>query len=114
MTPEELASNSRKEENAKIREHAMWDAERGPSKKATTDQFQCGKCRQRKCTYYVRSPLRISITVYEGVSESADYFSFCLEAQIWHGAWVLKSTGSAQMILISALLAFAFCAVSRP
>ena len=58
MTPEELASNSRKEENAKIREHALWDAERGPSKKATTDQFQCGKCRQRKCTYYVRFPSR--------------------------------------------------------
>jgi len=52
MTPEELASDSRKEENAKIREHALWDAERGPQKKATTDQFQCGKCRQRKCTYY--------------------------------------------------------------
>lgn len=63
MTPEELASNSRKEENAKIREHAMWDAERGPSKKATTDQFQCGKCRQRKCTYYVRFLPRILVTV---------------------------------------------------
>ncbi len=24
----------------------------GAQKKATTDQFQCGKCRQRKCTYY--------------------------------------------------------------
>ena len=51
---EELASDARKADNQKIREHALWDAERGASKKATTDQFQCGKCRQRKCTYYVR------------------------------------------------------------
>jgi transcription elongation factor S-II len=54
MSPEDMASNARKEENAKIREHALWDSERGPAKQATTDQFQCGKCRQRKTTYYVR------------------------------------------------------------
>lgn len=56
MSAEDLASDARKANNQKIREHALWDAQRGASKKATTDQFQCGKCRQRKCTYYVRSP----------------------------------------------------------
>ncbi len=54
MGAEDLASDARKADNQKIREHALWDAQRGASKKATTDQFQCGKCRQRKCTYYVR------------------------------------------------------------
>ena len=56
MSPEDMASNERKEENAKIREHALWDSQRGAAKQATTDQFQCGKCRQRKTTYYVRAP----------------------------------------------------------
>ena len=55
MSPEDMASDERKEENAKIREHALWDSQRGASKQATTDQFQCGKCRQRKTTYYVRT-----------------------------------------------------------
>ena len=55
MTPEDMASDERKEENAKIREHALWDSQRGASKQATTDQFQCAKCRQRKTPYYVRT-----------------------------------------------------------
>ena len=54
MGADDLASDARKEENQKIREHAIWEAERGQKGKATTDQFQCSKCRQRKCTYYVR------------------------------------------------------------
>lgn len=54
MSAEDLASDVRKEENQKIREHAMWESERGQAGQGTTDQFQCAKCRQRKCTYYVR------------------------------------------------------------
>jgi transcription elongation factor S-II len=51
--PEALASRARRAENAAIREAALFEAERGQNlKKATTDQFQCGKCRQRKCTYF--------------------------------------------------------------
>jgi len=64
MSAEDMASDSRKADNQKIREHALWDAERGASKKATTDQFQCGKCRQRKCTYYVRSSFLCSVLYY--------------------------------------------------
>ncbi|CAK0785785.1 hypothetical protein CVIRNUC_008996 [Coccomyxa viridis] len=53
MTPEELASDVRKSENAQIRKEALKESERGQHlKKATTDQFQCGKCRQRKTQYY--------------------------------------------------------------
>ena len=53
MPPDQLGSDSRKEENDKIRADALRESERGQHmQKATTDQFQCGKCRQRKCTYY--------------------------------------------------------------
>ena len=53
MKPEQLGSNMRKEENDKIRADALRESERGQQAHiATTNQFQCGKCRQRKCTYY--------------------------------------------------------------
>ena len=53
LPPEELASDARKQDNSKIREAALFEAERGQNlKKATTDQFQCGKCKQRKTIYY--------------------------------------------------------------
>lgn len=52
LTPEDLASDVQKEENAKIREKKLFDSAPAAAKQATTDQFQCGKCKQRKCTYY--------------------------------------------------------------
>ena len=51
-SPEELASDAKKEENQRIREKKLFDSAPSSVKRATTDQFQCGKCRQRKCTYY--------------------------------------------------------------
>lgn len=52
MTPEEMASDQRKRENNQIKEKALFDCERGGPPKATTDQFKCGRCGQRKTTYY--------------------------------------------------------------
>lgn len=52
MKAEEMASDRKKEEIQQIRAHALWECERGQVQQQTTDQFQCGKCRQRKCTYY--------------------------------------------------------------
>ena len=53
LSSEELASDERKAANSRIRQTALAEAERGQHMKtATTDQFQCGKCRQRKCQYY--------------------------------------------------------------
>ncbi|CAH1445455.1 unnamed protein product [Lactuca virosa] len=52
LTPEEMASTERQMENVKIKEKAMFDCERGGPPKATTDQFRCGRCGKRKCTYY--------------------------------------------------------------
>lgn len=52
LAPEELGSNERRKANEKIREHAEWEAVRGQQQQASTDAFKCGKCKQRKCTYY--------------------------------------------------------------
>ncbi|KAK9827698.1 hypothetical protein WJX81_001573 [Elliptochloris bilobata] len=53
LSAEELASDARKADNSRIRQTALAEAERGQHMKtATTDQFQCGKCRQRQCQYY--------------------------------------------------------------
>lgn len=52
MTPEEMASDKRKQENNQIKEKALFECERAAAPKATTDQFKCGRCGQRKTTYY--------------------------------------------------------------
>lgn len=52
LTPEEMASTERQMQNVKIKEKALFDCERGGPPKATTDQFRCGRCGKRKCTYY--------------------------------------------------------------
>jgi len=52
ISAQEMASDARKQENKQIKAKAMFDCERGGAPKATTDQFKCGRCGQRKTTYY--------------------------------------------------------------
>lgn len=53
LPPEQLASQRRKLENLKIRETMLKEAERGQNaRQATTNQFQCGKCRKWETTYF--------------------------------------------------------------
>lgn len=52
LTAEEMASEQRRLENQQIEKKALFDCERGGPPKATTDQFKCGRCGQRKTTYY--------------------------------------------------------------
>ena len=52
LAPEELASDAKREENDRIREKKLFDAAPSSIKQATTDQFQCGKCKKRQTTYY--------------------------------------------------------------
>ncbi|KAG1679637.1 hypothetical protein FOA52_006154 [Chlamydomonas sp. UWO 241] len=52
LSSDELGSNERRQDNSKIREHMKNEAVRSNNAQASTDMFQCGKCRQRKCTYY--------------------------------------------------------------
>lgn len=52
LSAEELASDEKRGGNQKIRDHALWETCRSGNQQASTDQFKCGKCKQRKCTYY--------------------------------------------------------------
>ncbi|PSS34771.1 Transcription elongation factor TFIIS like [Actinidia chinensis var. chinensis] len=52
MTPEEMASDERQRENKLIKDRALFDCERGAAPKATTDEFKCGRCGKKECTYY--------------------------------------------------------------
>ncbi|BBN17061.1 transcription elongation factor S-II [Marchantia polymorpha subsp. ruderalis] len=52
MSVDDMASDQRKAENKKIKDKALFECERGLKAAASTDQFKCGKCKQRKCTYF--------------------------------------------------------------
>lgn len=52
LSTTEMASDQRKQENEKLEQKALFECERGQQPKATTDQFKCGRCGQRKTTYY--------------------------------------------------------------
>ncbi|XP_059668146.1 transcription elongation factor TFIIS-like [Cornus florida] len=52
MSPEEMASDERQRENRQIKDKALFECERGAAPEATTDQFKCGRCQKRMCTYY--------------------------------------------------------------
>ncbi|KAI6699011.1 hypothetical protein NL676_019130 [Syzygium grande] len=52
MTTEEMASDERQLQNQQIKEKALSKCELGAAPKATTDQFKCDRCGERKCTYY--------------------------------------------------------------
>ncbi|GJP29272.1 hypothetical protein CLOM_g2661 [Closterium sp. NIES-68] len=52
MPPEEMASDARRRENDEVKKKKTWEAMRGQTVGATTDMFKCGKCGQRKTTYF--------------------------------------------------------------
>lgn len=52
MTPEEMKSKERQEEEEKLREENLFKARGAQPQEAETDMFKCGKCKQRKCRYY--------------------------------------------------------------
>ncbi|KAJ8441708.1 LOW QUALITY PROTEIN: hypothetical protein Cgig2_019095 [Carnegiea gigantea] len=54
MTAKEMASSKRKRENEEIRLKSLIRSEAvgKEEEEGTTEQFKCGRCGQRKCTYY--------------------------------------------------------------
>lgn len=52
MSPEALASESKKKEVEDLRKLSLFKAQAASSGEAETDMFRCGKCKQRKCTYF--------------------------------------------------------------
>ena len=52
MSPHELASDQRQKQNEDIKAKATFNAQGPAPTVSSTDQFKCGKCKQRKCTFY--------------------------------------------------------------
>ncbi|XP_042512555.1 transcription elongation factor TFIIS-like [Macadamia integrifolia] len=79
MTPNELASDQRRQENNQIKEKALFECERGGAAKATTDQFKCGRCGQRKCTYYQMQTRSADepMTTYVTCVNCNNHWKFC-------------------------------------
>jgi len=79
MSTAEMASDKRRNENRKIEEKALFDCERGAAPKATTDQFKCGRCGQRKCTYYQMQTRSADepMTTYVTCVNCNNHWKFC-------------------------------------
>jgi transcription elongation factor S-II len=79
MGPEEMASEQRKRENNQIKEKVLFDCERSGQAQATTDQFKCGRCRQRKCTYYQMQTRSADepMTTYVTCVNCNNHWKFC-------------------------------------
>src|SRR5271169_1969290 len=52
MTSAEMASDERRSENQKLQQKNIFNAQGAAPKNATTNEFMCGKCKQRKVSYY--------------------------------------------------------------
>jgi transcription elongation factor S-II len=52
MTADEMASDEVKARNEALQKANIFNAMAATAQTASTDMFQCGKCKQRKCTYY--------------------------------------------------------------
>ncbi|KAJ4832555.1 hypothetical protein Tsubulata_000118 [Turnera subulata] len=79
LTPEEMASEERKRENKQIKEKALFDCELGAGPKATTDQFKCGRCGQRKTTYHQMQTRSADepMTTYVTCVNCNNHWKFC-------------------------------------
>ncbi|KAK4534748.1 hypothetical protein CDCA_CDCA02G0773 [Cyanidium caldarium] len=49
---DELKTDEAREREAQIAERMLFDKQRGVMQTASTDQFRCGKCGRRECTYF--------------------------------------------------------------
>lgn len=52
LTPEEMASDERQMENERIKQKKLFECEQGGPPKASTNEFTCGRCKKKECTYY--------------------------------------------------------------
>ena len=49
---QDMASEERKAHDRSILEQNLFNARGAGQTASETDQFKCGRCKQRKCTYY--------------------------------------------------------------
>ncbi|XP_047323687.1 transcription elongation factor TFIIS [Impatiens glandulifera] len=79
MSPEEMASDERQRETKQIKDKALFDCERGLAQAASTDQFKCGRCGQRKTTYYQMQTRSADepMTTYVTCVNCNNHWKFC-------------------------------------
>lgn len=79
VTTQEMASDHRQRENQRLQEKAMYECELGAAPKATTDQFKCGRCGQRTCTYYQMQTRSADepMTTYVTCVNCNNHWKFC-------------------------------------
>ncbi|KAK0592186.1 hypothetical protein LWI29_014842 [Acer saccharum] len=79
MSAEEMASDERQRQNQQIKEKALFDCELGSAPKATTDQFKCSRCGQRKTTYYQMQTRSADepMTTYVTCVNCNNHWKFC-------------------------------------
>lgn len=79
LSAEEMASDERKKQNKEIKDKALFECERGQAPKASTDQFKCGRCGQRKCTYYQMQTRSADepMTTYVTCVNCNNHWKFC-------------------------------------
>ncbi|KAI8448711.1 transcription factor S-II, central domain-containing protein [Phakopsora pachyrhizi] len=85
MGPADMASEERKAHDRKLAEENLFKARGAAPQQAETDGFRCGRCGQRKCTYYqmqTRSadePMTVRIAYLFLTPEKSNYFYFFLK-----------------------------------
>ncbi|CAA0836654.1 Transcription elongation factor TFIIS [Striga hermonthica] len=52
LSPEQMASDERREENEKLKQKGLFNSERAAAPKASTNEFRCGRCKKKETTYY--------------------------------------------------------------
>ncbi|KAG8644815.1 transcription elongation factor TFIIS isoform X3 [Manihot esculenta] len=79
LSSEEMASDEMQQKNQQIKEKALFHCELGGAPKATTDQFKCGRCGQRKTTYYQMQTRSADepMTTYVTCVNCNNHWKFC-------------------------------------
>ncbi|KDP21634.1 hypothetical protein JCGZ_03305 [Jatropha curcas] len=74
-----LASDERQQKNETIKQKALFNCEVGGALKATTDQFKCGRCGQRKTTYHQMQTRSADepMTTYVTCVNCNNHWKFC-------------------------------------
>ncbi|KAL8552378.1 hypothetical protein ACS0TY_001175 [Phlomoides rotata] len=79
LTPEQMASDARQNENVKIKQKALFNSERAAAPKASTDQFTCGRCKKKETTYYQMQTRSADepMTTYVTCVNCNNHWKFC-------------------------------------
>ena len=78
MTSAEMASDERRQEDQKLQEMNIFNAQGAAPKNATTNEFMCGKCKQREVSYYQMQ----TRSADEPMTSTPPQSTFCVEMRL--------------------------------